>query len=75
MNDIVLLHELKTSQNLHRESSDERQREPVEVIGLEQIIQVHAEQFKSDAGMFSKGEVLMHLDCVELVNSVIALQM
>jgi hypothetical protein len=43
MDDAVAPHELQARQHLHRESPDEHSREPGELVGLDQLVEVDAE--------------------------------
>ena len=66
--------ELERHQDLLREAADESQREPPEVVVLEEIVQVDGEELEGDAQVAAEVEVFLHLHQVVLVLLVLVPQ-
>ena len=66
--------ELERHQDLLREAADESQREPPEVVVLEEIVQVDGEELEGDAQVAAEVEVLLHLHQIMLVLLVLVPQ-
>lgn len=50
-----------------RELADELQREPLELVLLDQLVQVNGQQFESDASVVPKRERIEHVDDVHRI--------
>lgn len=64
MDDAILVQQVQTLQNGVGELPDQREAEALELVLLDELVQVHAEQLEGHADVVSKGEVLQHVDDV-----------
>lgn len=62
MDDAVLVQQVQTLQDGVGELPDQREAEALELVLLDKLIEVHAEQLKGHAYVVSEGEVLQHVD-------------
>ena len=67
MNDVVVSLELQRLKNLNSKPPNQPNGNPLEVVGLDELIQVHAKQFKRDEQMSSKDFVVDDSDDVVVV--------
>ena len=67
MNDAVVAHERERLQHLTCEATNEASREAVEVVRLDQLVEVDAQQFSRNAEVSTEVEMLCHLDNVVLL--------
>ena len=54
MDDIVLVEIIQRNQNLNRKPFDQVQREALEVVHLDELIQVHRQHFKTQDQMLAE---------------------
>ena len=66
MYDSMVTHKGQRPKYLGRESADKSSGESNKIIGLDQLVQVDAEELHSDAQMSTEIKVLCHLDNVVL---------
>lgn len=64
MNDSIAPHDLETSQQLHREATDQGGRKPDKVVRLDQFVEIEAEQLRYDTQVISEREMIDNLDHV-----------
>ena len=74
MDDAVVTHECQGLQHLTCETTNQASRKSMEVVGLDQFIEVDAEQFHRDAQVTTEVEVLSHLDDMMLLVRVLTLK-
>jgi hypothetical protein len=67
----MVSHENQRSQNLRREAPNQDRGESGELIRLDQLVQVHAEQFHYDAQMVTEIEVFVHSNNVMFVVGIL----
>ena len=58
----MVTHEREGLQHLARETTNKTCREPMEVVRLDQLVEVDAQQLHRDAQMATEVEVFSHLD-------------
>lgn len=64
VDDAVLVQRVQTLQDGVGELPDQREAEALELVLLDELVQVHAEQLEGHADVVSEGEVLQHVDDV-----------
>lgn len=64
MDDVVLVQRVQTLQDGVGELPDQREAEALELVLLDELVQVHAEQIEGHADVAPEGEVLQHVDHV-----------
>ena len=64
MDDAVLVQRVQTLQDGVGELPDQREAEALELVLLDELVQIHAEQLEGHADVVSEGEVLQHVDDV-----------
>jgi len=67
MHDPMRPHELQRSKHLDREPPHKRRGESAKVVGLDQLVQIDAEQLGDDTQMTSEIKVIRHSDHIMLV--------
>lgn len=75
MDDHLLFYIVESIDDLDSESSDEIEREALEVSSLQEIIEIDAEKFKGDTQMVSKLIHILHSNDVVLVLRIMVSQM
>lgn len=63
----MVAHEREGLKHLTREATNETCREPVEIVRLDELIEVDAQQFHRNAKMTTEVEVFSHLDDMVLL--------
>jgi hypothetical protein len=63
----MLAHVVQGNEYLDSESLDQRQREAFEIVHLDEVVEVHTEQFKRDDQMLSEYELIIPSDNILLV--------
>ena len=71
VNDALALKQTQRAEHLLRETSDERKGEAFEFVRLDELVQVHAQQFGRDAEMAAEIEALREVDHAVLVLGVL----
>lgn len=61
MNDFLYIKHLQTLQNREGEAANYGQTEALETVGLHQLIQVDAQEFKGDAEVIAEVEEVLHV--------------
>jgi len=64
VDDAVALQRLQALQQRVGELADQRQAEALELVLLDELVQVHAQQLEGHADVRAEGEVLQHVDHV-----------
>lgn len=67
MHDVVVAEEPQRYQKLDRKAPDQRLRNTLEVVELYELVQVHAQHFKTEHQVLPKHEFLMKADYVPFV--------
>lgn len=62
----VLVEQIQTLQDGVGELPDQREAEALELVLLDKLIEVHAEQLEGHADVVSEGEVLQHVDHIHI---------
>ena len=70
----MLAHVVQRDQNLDSEPFDETQRKALEVVHLDEVVEVDAEQFKSQAEMLSTNEMVKPFHNIFLIFWVVSIQ-
>ena len=58
MDDILALQKAQASQHLLRKTADQTDREALEIVGLDELVQIHAQKFSGYAQVTSEIEAL-----------------
>lgn len=74
MDDPVLVQRVQTLQDGVGELPDQREAEALELVLLDELVQVHAQQLEGHADVVAEGEVLQHVDDVHARVLVLLLQ-
>lgn len=74
MNDLEHLEILEGVQQLNREPPYQIVVEPLEIVDLEELKQIHAQQFKTDAEMLPEDDVVLQVHHVHDVFWVVLFQ-
>lgn len=64
VDDAVLVQRVQTLQDRVGELPDQREAEALELVLLDELVQVHAQQLEGHADVVAEGEVLQHVDDV-----------
>jgi len=70
----MLAHVVQRDQNLDSEPFDETQRKALEVVHLDEVVEVDAEQFKCQAEMLSTNEMVKPFHNIFLIFWVVSIQ-
>ena len=62
VHDAMVAHESQRLQHLAREAADQASRETVEVVGLDELVVIDAEEFHSDAQVSTEVEMFGHFN-------------
>lgn len=71
MYNLVLTHQHKRCKHLGRESTNKRRREPGESVGLDELVQVDAQQLSDDAQVVAERKVFVHLQDMILLLGIL----
>jgi len=64
VDDAAVMQQLETLEDGVRKLADEREAEALELVALDQLVEVHAQQLKRDADVRAEREVFRHVDYV-----------
>lgn len=71
VDDLLLLQKNQRGQDLLAETTDQTQREALELVCFDELVQVHAKQLRGDAKMASEVEALCKVDHTVLVVGIL----
>ncbi len=74
MNDIVLLQVLEGVEELDGESPNQTERQPVEVVQLQEVVEVDTHELEGDAQVLPEYHIVLHVDNVHSIVGVVVSQ-
>ena len=74
MHDVVLTHVVERDQDLDCKPLYQTQREALEVIHLDEVVEVDTEQFKCQNQMFSENEMVKPFHNILLIFRIMSIQ-